>query len=109
VGDKVRVLGKVDETFGMTRLVNVTGLQVCSTGNTLPEPVAVNLPFDQSGNDAEQWEGMLVQLPQTLTVTENFNLARFGEIILSSGGRLLTPTQIAMPGQAAIDAAASNA
>lgn len=109
VGDKVRLTGKVDETYGMTRLINISGLEICSTGNTLPAAVAVNLPFDQASNNPEQWEGMRVQLPQTLTVTETYNLARFGEFLLSSGGRLLTPTQIAAPGQAAIDVAAGNA
>ncbi|WP_026601541.1 ExeM/NucH family extracellular endonuclease [Methylomonas sp. 11b] len=108
VGDKVHIVGTVTETFSMTRLEAVSSVDVCSSGNTLPAAVEVNLPFDSAGNDPERWEGMLIQLPQTLTVTENFNLGRFGEFLLSSGGRLLTPTQVATPGQAAIDVAAQN-
>ena len=108
-GDKVHVVGAVGEPFGMTRLESVSSVDVCSTGNALPAAVEINLPFDTSGNDPERWEGMLVHLPQTLTVTENFNLARFGEFLLSANGRLMTPTQIALPGQAAIDVAAANA
>jgi predicted extracellular nuclease len=108
-GDRVHVVGTVAETYGMTRLDNVSSVDVCSSGQALPTPVAVSLPFDQAGNDPEHWEGMLISLPQTLSVTENYNLARYGEILLSSGGRLFTPTQIALPGQAAIDAAAGNA
>ena len=108
-GDRVHVVGTIAETYGMTRLVNVSSLEVCSSGNALPAPAAVSLPFDQAGNDPEHWEGMLINLPQTLTVTENYNLARYGEILLSSNGRLVTPTQIALPGQAAIDTAADNA
>ncbi|MDD2739740.1 MAG: ExeM/NucH family extracellular endonuclease [Methylomonas lenta] len=108
IGDRVRVVGTVAETYGMTRLANVSSVEVCSSGHVLPTPVAVSLPFDQAGNDPEHWEGMLINLPQTLTVTENYNLARYGEILLSSNGRLLTPTQIALPGQAAIDAEADN-
>jgi predicted extracellular nuclease len=108
-GDKVHVVGAVGEPFGMTRLESVSSVDVCSTGNALPAAVEINLPFDTAGNDPERWEGMLVHLPQTLTVTENFNLARFGEFLLSANGRLMTPTQIALPGQAAIDVAAANA
>ncbi|WP_445366535.1 ExeM/NucH family extracellular endonuclease [Methylomonas sp. BW4-1] len=108
VGDKVHIVGTVTETFSMTRLEAVSSVDVCSSGNTLPAAVEVNLPFDSAGNDPERWEGMLISLPQTLTVTENFNLGRFGEFLLSSGGRLFTPTQVATPGQAAIDVAAQN-
>ncbi|MDT4288007.1 ExeM/NucH family extracellular endonuclease [Methylomonas sp. MO1] len=108
VGDKVHIVGTVTETFSMTRMEAVSSVDVCSSGNTLPAAVEVNLPFDSAGNDPERWEGMLISLPQTLTVTENFNLGRFGEFLLSSGGRLFTPTQVATPGQAAIDVAAQN-
>lgn len=107
-GDRVHIVGSVAETFGMTRLESVAAVEVCSSGNALPAPVAINLPFDNGNNDPERWEGMLVQLPQTLTVTENYNLARYGEFLLSSGGRLWTPTQVAAPGQAANDVAAQN-
>lgn len=107
-GDRVHIVGTVTETYNMTRLENVTSVDVCSSGNPLPAAASVNLPFDNAGNDPEHWEGMLIQLPQSLTVTENYNLARYGELLLSSGGRLLTPTQIAAPGQAANEAAAQN-
>lgn len=108
-GDSVHIVGTVAETFGMTRLQNVSSVDVCTSGNGLPNAVDVTLPFDNAGNDPERWEGMLVHLPQTLTVTENYNLARYGEFLLSSGGRLLTPTQVAAPGQAATEVAAQNA
>ena len=108
VGDRVHVVGTVTEFFELTELNNLSSLDVCGSGNPLPAPVEVSLPFAHAG-EPERWEGMLVSLPQTLTVTENYNLARFGELLLSSGGRLMTPTQIALPGQAASDAAADNA
>ena len=44
---------------------------------------------------------MRVTLPQALTVSETFTLARFGELALSSGGRLPQPTNVAAPGAAA--------
>lgn len=108
VGDRVHVVGTVTEFNELTELNNLSSLDVCGSGNPLPAPVEVSLPFAHAG-EPERWEGMLVSLPQTLTVTENYNLARFGELLLSSGGRLMTPTQIALPGQAAIAAAADNA
>ncbi len=40
---------------------------------------------------------MLVRLPQTLYVTEHFQLGRFGQVVLSSGGRLMQPTNIYAP------------
>lgn len=109
VGDRVHVVGTVAETYNMTRLIGVSSLEVCSSGHALPTAVEVNLPFDLTDNNPEQWEGMLIQLPQTLTVSENYNLARYGELLVSSNGRLLIPTQIATPGSAAIEVAAENA
>ncbi len=108
VGDKVHIVGTVTETYNMTRLESVSSVDVCSTGNTLPTAVSVTLPFESLSNNPEWREGMLINLPQALTVTENYSLARYGELLLSTGGRLMTPTQIAAPGQAAIDVAAQN-
>ncbi|MCQ8103495.1 ExeM/NucH family extracellular endonuclease [Methylomonas sp. SURF-2] len=105
VGDRVHVVGKVDESFGMTRLVGVSSVEVCAAGLPLPAALDIHLPFDPQTNDPERWEGMRVRLPQTLLVNENFNLARFGEFIVSSE-RQFAPTQVAAPGQAAIDRAA---
>jgi predicted extracellular nuclease len=50
----------------------------------------------------ERFEGMRAQLPGPLTVTGNFELGRFGSLDLSVGGRLFNPTQLAMPGMAAL-------
>ncbi len=51
---------------------------------------------------------MLVDLDQELTVTETFTLGRFGEVVLSSGGRLITPTNVVAPGAPAIAMQAAN-
>ena len=53
-------------------------------------------------SDLERYEGMLVHFSQTLTATEMFTLGRFGEVSLSAGGRLYTPTAITTPGATAI-------
>jgi uncharacterized protein len=44
---------------------------------------------------------MWVRFPQALSVTEHFQLGRFGQVVVSSGGRLPQPTQVAAPGPAA--------
>lgn len=100
-GDTVHLVGTVSEQFNMTRLVNLASVDVCATGSSLPALTDLTLPFDPETNDPEWREGMLVNLPQTLTVTGNFNLGRFGEAVVSSGGRLMIPTQVAEPGEAA--------
>jgi uncharacterized protein len=101
VGDRVHVVGTVSERFNMTRLESVKSVDVCASALPLPAITELSLPFDPDANNPEWREGMLVKFPQTLTVTENFNLARFGEVMVSSGSRLMIPTQVAEPGNAA--------
>lgn len=48
--------------------------------------------------DWAQLDGMLVHLPGPLTVTGNDGLLRFGELIVSFGGRQYVPTQLVPPG-----------
>ncbi|HYH99103.1 ExeM/NucH family extracellular endonuclease [Hyalangium sp.] len=93
-GDLVRVSGTVKEfrtgTGTLTELDFVSALSVCSSGASLsPTPIA--LPV-RAVTDLEAYEGMLVTFPQVLTVTETYNLGRYGELLLSSGGRLFSPT-----------------
>ncbi len=110
VGDLVRIKGQVTEfTTGgvtLTELTSVSNLVVCATGQTVT-PTSVSLPFS-SLTFAERYEGMLVDIDQELTVTETFTLGRFGEVVLSSGGRLITPTNIVEPGAPAIALQAAN-
>ena len=47
--------------------------------------------------------------PDLLTITGNSGLAGYGELALSFGGRLYTPTEIALPGAAANAVAQDNA
>jgi predicted extracellular nuclease len=97
IGDKVRVTGTVTEFFGLTQLSTVT-VTVVGSGNEMPTAAVISLPtagttLSQDGDvqpDLEAYEGMLVTVQQTLTVTEQFNLDRFNEIKLVAGDR---PTQ----------------
>jgi LPXTG-site transpeptidase (sortase) family protein len=45
---------------------------------------------------------MLVNIPQTLYATDNYNLGRYGELELSVGSRQDNPTNVVSPGAAAI-------
>jgi len=105
LGDSVRVTGTAGEFQGQTQISSVTSILPCGTGSV--EPVDVMLPFPSS-TYLERFEGMLVRLPQTLTVTEHFQLGRFGQVVLSSGGRLAQPTQVAAPGTEAQSRQAAN-
>ena len=101
-GDKVRVSGTVVEFLGLTEISPVSSALVCSTGNGgSVTPTSVDLPV-ASINDLEAFESMRVTFGETLTVTEVFNLGRFGEVSLSVGGRLRNPTNVTTPGAAAI-------
>jgi Predicted extracellular nuclease len=105
LGDVVRVSGKAEEYQAQTQLSSVTNITACGTGSVAP--VDVTLPF-ASATYAERYEGMLVGLSQTLSVTETYQLGRFDEVLLSSGGRLAQPTNIAAPGAAANGLQAQN-
>lgn len=87
VGDLVRIMGTVIEFNSdgalLTQISPATELIVCSSGNLLPTPVVVTMPM-ASVDAWEPYEGMLITIPQTLYVTEHFNLGRFGEVLLSA-------------------------
>jgi predicted extracellular nuclease len=104
LGDVVRVTGTAGENQGQTQ-ISSSSITSCGTGSV--SPVDVTLPFASAG-DAERYEGMLVRLPQTLSVTEHFQLGRFDEVLLSSGGRLKQPTNVTTPGDAANALQAQN-
>jgi len=106
-GDLVHVTGKVEEKYGQTQLTLSGAIAVCANGQTVT-PATLTLPVD-SPNAFAAYEGMLVRLPQTLTVTDNYELGRYGSTMLSNG-RLRTPTSVVPPSQAQtqIDANARN-
>jgi len=107
-GDLVRVTGTVRELPSgapNTQLDSVTIL-ICPAGGTVT-PTGVVLPV-AAISDLERYESMLVSFHQGLTVTETFGLGRFGEVVLSSSGRLDTPTAVVEPGAAAQALQAQN-
>lgn len=94
LGDKVQLTGKVEEKFGQTQITFPATVTILSAANTLPSPRLVDLPVSGS---LERFEGMYVVFAEELTVTENYNLARFGELVLSAEGRLINPTNVIDP------------
>lgn len=106
-GDLVRVSGVVAEYFGETQ-INASGGSVEVIGVGTVSPTLISLPAastvinrdDEVIADLEQYEGMLVTLPQTLTITELFVLDRFGEMTLAEGGRFEQYTQSFVPNSA---------
>jgi predicted extracellular nuclease len=105
-GQLVEVTGKVSDFQGQTEMDTLGAVTVCGAGGDIT-PTDVALPM-ASPNGFERYEGMLVRFHQTLSVTEHFQLGRFGEVTVSSGGRLRQPTTIAAPGAPASALQAAN-
>ncbi len=90
VGDKVQVTGLVTEYANNNVQRTLTELtrayvQVINSNNPLPTPAELSFPVDDVLG-LESFEGMKITIPQTMTVTGNYNLNKFGEVDLSSGG-----------------------
>lgn len=93
VGDYVQASGTVSEFKSgttdpdrLTELATVTAISVCGAGPAIAAR-EITLPL-ASAADLEAVEGMLVEFKQTLTVSEVHDLGRYGELVLSTGGRL---------------------
>lgn len=88
-GDRVQVTGKVLERKSLTQLDQLERLEVCGYAGLL-EPTLVVLPVTDL-KDWERFEGMVVSFPEPLTVSEVYNLGRYGQVLLSAEGRLFQP------------------
>ena len=94
VGDRVTIEGTVNEYFGETQ-VSAARVEVTLAGAGALAETDVYLPaaatvVNSDGDliaDLESLEGMLVRLPQALTVADLFGLERYGEIRLTQDGR----------------------
>ncbi|WP_394178360.1 ExeM/NucH family extracellular endonuclease [Yoonia maritima] len=96
VGDLVQVTGTVTEFFGLTEITNVTSFEVTYSNVVLPALTTVTLSPEIAPN-YEALEGMLLSVEtgtdEALTVTENYNLDRYGQISIAAGVQT-QPTQI---------------
>jgi uncharacterized protein len=113
VGDHVTVTGFPQESFGQSQINPLTGgITVHSSSHPLPTPATINLPVTLPPLDTtngitfntalanalqtvyEPYEGMRVNFTDTLTVSEYFELFRFGEVVLYEGGRPFQYTHV---------------
>ncbi|MGY1750572.1 ExeM/NucH family extracellular endonuclease [Modestobacter sp. SYSU DS0511] len=108
IGDAVQVTGVVAEYQGLTQ-VEASAVALCSEDAALPAPVSI----DWAQTDAaarESLEGMLIQPTGDYTVTEVYNLNRFGEVMLATGTEpLRQATDVVEPGAEAIAYEEANA
>ena len=82
----------------LTSLTNLSGYEICAENLELPLTQA-ELPLNSA--EREALEGMRLSFDQELTVSDVYNLFR-GELTLSSSGVLWVPTEIRIPGSAAL-------
>lgn len=108
VGNQVCVTGLVEEYFEETQInTTVSGgdIVVVRHRRPLPPPRRIRLPAagvvlnedGQAVGDHEPYEGERVRVSGRLKVTNLANLDRFGEMTLSSGGRIVAFTQSNTP------------
>ena len=96
ISGQVSELGSSRDT--LTSLTDLSGHEICAKNLELPLTQA-ELPLNSA--EREALEGMRLSFDQELTVTDVYNLFR-GELTLSSSGVLWVPTEIRMPGSAAM-------
>jgi hypothetical protein len=103
VGERVQITGSVSEYAGfagkptVTEIISPSSLVKLGMGSIAPTPIA--LPEATEG-DLERFEGMLVTITGTLTVSQNYFQGRYGQLTLSANGRLIKPTNVYRPGTA---------
>jgi len=112
-GQRVRATGAVSEFNNMTEITasSAGSVVVTDTSNHLAEvtPSPIDLPVVGVVNDFyEAREGMLVSFLDTLTVSEYFELARYGQVVLYEGGRPRQFTEASPPSVAGNNAHLDN-
>jgi len=101
-GQRVQVTGTVSEFFNATEITASTAgaVVVTDAGNNLAQvtPAPIDLPVVGAVDTFyEAREGMKVTFVDPLTVSEYFELARFGQIELFEGGRPRQFTEVNAP------------
>lgn len=91
----------------ITQLTSPSGLSVLASNQSVV-PTPLTLPATQ--DELEALEGMLVQVTNTLTASQNYFQGRYGQVTLSANGRLVKPTNVHPAGSAAaLELAQANA
>ena len=111
IGAQVNVLGNAGQSFSTTQIdasIPSGSVTIRSIGNPLPTPVQLTLPATASTlivSTFQNVEGMLVSFTTKLAVSEYFELARFGEIVLTESSVPYTFTQDNLPSVSGLAAA----
>ena len=99
IGDTVQISGTVGEFYHNTQISSITSVTDLGIANAMPTPATVQLPVSDV-NAFEAFEGMLVEATAStgdLTVSETYNLGRYGEFTVASDGRPMQFTQTNTP------------
>lgn len=103
IGDHLRLRGRVAER-DTDKGSSITVLEVENIEPLPPTALPAAHALAAVPADAAAWEAleaMRVSFPQVLTVVGTQNAARFGEWQVALGERPWTPTEVALPGEAA--------
>lgn len=99
VGEEIVFKGTLSTFENQLQIDQISSeINTCNTdaANTV-SATPLELPFtnmtDKTGHAPKRYQGMLVKLPQALTVSENYNFGRYGQLSLSLG-RLFIPTNL---------------
>lgn len=98
VGEEVILKGRLSAYQNQLQIDQLDqNIQTCNQQANSVTAQAFNLPFssltDSTGHVPRLYQGMWVKIPQSLTVSENYNYGRYGELSLSLG-RLYIPTNL---------------
>ncbi|MCU4416640.1 ExeM/NucH family extracellular endonuclease [Acinetobacter bereziniae] len=99
VGEEVILKGRLTTYQNQLQLDQLSNnIGTCNNqAANLISATPIQLPFssltDATGHSPKRYQGMLVKMPQTLTVSENYDYGRYGQLSLSLG-RLYIPTNL---------------
>ncbi|WP_018140059.1 ExeM/NucH family extracellular endonuclease [Thioalkalivibrio sp. ALJ7] len=89
-GQRLQVHGEFNRHHERPQISHVNAVHSCGYEGR-PEPIELHLPED--AHRLETFSDLKVRFPQTLTVTSNRELARYGTLTLAADGRLRHPGQ----------------
>ncbi len=76
-GDRIRISGTVQETFGMTTLQDVTALSIIEHNHPLPHPVNLTTAQLTRAVEAEAYEGVYVKVRSVSSTGSSRSNSRF--------------------------------
>lgn len=93
IGDKIEITATVLEYYNRTELTDVVSISVISKNNSI---TPTKVKYNADTFNWEQYEGMLLEFDQTLYITSNYDLQRYGQLFLSPHIRYI-PTNKGVP------------